>query len=134
MKPVYIALQHGKCAYCERGLEEGSLGSIEWDVEHYRPKSRVQVWPAINGPLKDSFNFNTGTASSTGYYLLPYQPLNYLATCKVCNSPLKSDYFPIAKRRLTAVGNLERLAKEEPFLIYPIGSTPHPTVETNRPL
>jgi hypothetical protein len=55
VKQVYIALQCGKCAYCERALEDGALGKIEWDVEHFRPKSRVQVWPTAKSSLSAIF-------------------------------------------------------------------------------
>jgi len=44
VKPVYMALQKGKCAYCERSLEPGPEGNIEWDGEHFRPKSQVREW------------------------------------------------------------------------------------------
>jgi hypothetical protein len=38
IKPVFMALQHDKCAFCERKLEGGELGTIEHDIEHFRPK------------------------------------------------------------------------------------------------
>lgn len=119
IKPVFIRLQGGKCAFCERKLEEGQVGNIEWDVEHFRPKSRVELWPPPTLAL--GFTFPLGPASSKGYYLLPYNFLNYAASCKPCNSPLKRDFFPIAaKRRSVAEPNPKKLLKEKPYLIYPI--------------
>jgi hypothetical protein len=121
VKPVYIELQHGKCAFCERQLERGEYGPIEWDVEHFRPKSRVQAWPPDHEMRMLGFNFFCGSASAKGYYLLPYHILNYTASCKVCNSRLKRDYFPIAaKNRSLGEGNPARLLKEKPFLVYPL--------------
>jgi hypothetical protein len=121
VKPVFIELQHGKCAYCERKLEEGALGKIEWDVEHFRPKSKVRLWPPQGTGSRKTFPFGTGSASAKGYYLLPYHPLNYLASCKVCNSPLKSDFFPIAApRRSFSEPDPRKLLKERPFLPYPL--------------
>ena len=120
VKPVFMELQRAKCAYCERKLEEGDIGKIEWDVEHFRPKSAVTRWPPRSQTVE--FAFPLGPASQTGYYLLPYHPLNYLASCKVCNSPLKGDYFPIGARRRRLTGSDPRkLVTEQPYLIYPIG-------------
>lgn len=121
VKGVYIEVQRGKCAFCERQLERGEFAPIEWDVEHFRPKSRVQTWPTSTEAATLRFPFSCGPSSSIGYYLLSYHFLNYTASCKVCNSRLKRDYFPIgAKKRSLAEGNPERLLKEKPFLLYPV--------------
>lgn len=45
IKPVFMSLQHNKCAFCERRLEGPRHGRIEHDLEHFRPKSEVRVWP-----------------------------------------------------------------------------------------
>ena len=63
----------------------------------------------------------TGGESAKGYYLLAYHPRNYLASCKTCNSTLKSNCFPIAGRRNTRGGDPVRLASEKPLLPYPLG-------------
>ncbi len=121
IKPVFIRLQRGKCAFCERKLEEGQVGNIEWDVEHFRPKSRVEPWPPTTMAKALGFAIPLGPASSKGYYLLPYNFLNYAASCKPCNSPLKHDFFPIAAtRRSVAESNPKKLLKEKPYLPYPI--------------
>lgn len=59
---------------------------------------------------------------NSGYYLLPYHPFNYIATCKSCNSALKKNYFPIFGNYDLINENPEDLLRnEKPFLIYPIG-------------
>jgi hypothetical protein len=123
VKAVYRTLQHMKCAYCERKLEGGKEGGIEWDVEHYRPKSSVAAWPTSKAKsrLPQSLNFAMGLGSNKGYHLLPYEPLNYLAACKPCNTPRKSNFFPVAGRRNFKTNNAQLLRTEKPFLLYPIG-------------
>jgi len=97
IKPVYMALQGGsKCAYCERKMESIDYGKGEQDVEHFRPKGRVRPWK-IPQRLRDlGIEISEVPGEDHGYYLLPYHPFNYAASCKPCNSALKSDYFPIA--------------------------------------
>lgn len=46
IKRVHMELQHFKCGFCERRLEESAYGNIEHDVEHFRPKSEVEDWPS----------------------------------------------------------------------------------------
>lgn len=118
IKQVFIDLQFSKCGYCERLLGVGEMSSIEFDLEHFRPKSEVAVWPKN----ASTYNFPTGSASANGYYLLAYNLLNYLVACKKCNSPYKSSHFPIAApKRKIATDDLADLATEKPLLIYPIG-------------
>jgi hypothetical protein len=116
IKVVYIELQHNKCAYCERQLEDEEHGSIEHDVEHYRPKREVVPWQSST-----IAGVNSGTRS--GYFMLAYEPLNYCATCKVCNSTLKHQYFPISgKPGRKGARDIAKLdASEQPCLPYPIG-------------
>lgn len=120
VKPVYIALQRNKCVFCERKFETREYGKIEYDLEHFRPKSSVKVWP--NASSEFNYDFPTGSASSKGYYWLAYDSLNYAASCKVCNSTLKSNYFPIARNRGRATSAPEQLRSEEPYLCYPISN------------
>jgi hypothetical protein len=122
IKIVYMEIQNAKCAYCERKLESGQVGRIEWDIEHYRPKGKVKAWPPAKLAKKLSYNVRLSPASNNGYYLLPYDLSNYLTACKVCNSPHKSDFFPIAaRRRILSSSSPEKLKKERPFIPYPIG-------------
>jgi hypothetical protein len=127
IKDVFLDLQHGKCAYCERKLGGKSYNRKEYDVEHYRPKSNVGQWPSkkvlqkLIESGKASYKFATGDASDTGYYLLPYNILNYTVACTGCNSTLKSSFFPVAKKRVLTSEDFEVLKKEEPFLLFPLG-------------
>ncbi len=118
VKPVFMKLQHNKCAYCERSLPTGDHGGgIEHDLEHFRPKSSGAVWPGGNG-----FSFATGTASPLGYFWLAYHLQNYAASCKKCNSPLKKNYFPVPSARGTVSTDPPTLnANEKQFLVQPIG-------------
>ena len=121
IKQVYIDLQGGKCGYCERRFGRDEKSRIEHDVEHFRPKGRIRKWP--EGNSSRSYSFATGPEASKGYYLLAYNCLNYLAACKKCNSPYKSDFFPIAgARRSATTEDFSCLAAEFPLLIYPISN------------
>ncbi len=124
IKDVYIALQHSKCAVCEKPLE----GRIEQDVEHFRPKAEVEPW-TMPADLVPEFTA-AGVAivqpddgsSEPGYRFLAYHPLNYAMACKPCNSVLKRNYFPVAKPRRTEARKPPSFAAERPLLIYPIGT------------
>ncbi len=125
IKPVYMRLQHNKCAYCERRLEGEPYGLLEHDVEHYRPKNGVKHWPdaKIQAERKIDYKFATGDEYDEGYYLLAFHIYNYIAACKSCNTPLKSSYFPIAGLRGPQSDDPSNLAAERPFLPYPISSS-----------
>ena len=118
VKPIYMEIQHNKCAYCERRLASASFGgAVEHDLEHFRPKSSVVDWPDAT-----AFTFSTGTASAAGYFWLAYHLLNYSASCKKCNSGLKLNYFPVGAIRGAAANDpISLVDLEKPFLIYPIG-------------
>lgn len=118
IKSIYMRLQFNKCAYCERRLEEFS---IEHDMEHFRPKSSVKIWPDAKQSDHPTYFFNTGSPMSSGYFWLAYAPWNYASTCKSCNSALKANFFPIAGQRGQSGHNILRLRTERAFLIYPIG-------------
>ena len=67
-------------AYCERRLEGTPYGTIEHDIEHFRPKKAVEQWPPARGAQapRTVWRFRTGTAWADGYYLLAY-PIMKLA-------------------------------------------------------
>lgn len=112
IKPVFMTLQHDKCAYCERQLGSVEHGKGEFDMEHYRPKSEVKEWRS------------RGDGSSTGYAKLAYHLENYAVACKSCNNGLKSSYFPIEGIRNTAGDDPATLnLSEKPLLLFPIGDT-----------
>jgi hypothetical protein len=122
VKPVFMRAQFNKCVFCERQLENEQYGKIEFDVEHFRPKSSVKAWPDPDGHPDLDYAFGTGDASPSGYYWLAYDVENYAASCKPCNSALKSNYFPIAGDRGTAGSSVTDLYREQPLLCYPLGS------------
>ena len=120
VKPIYMHIQNCKCIFCERQLEGTEYGTIEHDLEHFRPKSSVKVWPPKK--LNTDYSVNLGSVSKTGYYWLAYDILNYAACCKVCNTPLKSNFFPVGGKRKTTPVPLASLKSEKPYLCYPIGN------------
>ncbi|KRG76693.1 hypothetical protein ABB28_02550 [Stenotrophomonas chelatiphaga] len=124
IKQVYIELQHEKCAYCESRLAGHALASKVHEVEHFRPKSRVSAWPPATG--KGAVGFlppcAVGRASTRGYYLLAYHPLNYVIACTRCNSTLKADFFPVRGRRSTRASTPRAARAEDPLLVYPLGT------------
>ena len=124
VKVVYMRLQHSKCAYCERQLESEKYGSIEHDLEHFRPKKKAKPWK-LSKALEEAGVVLTAPLdgkADPGYHLLAYNPLNYCTACKSCNSRLKSDYFPIEGPRSTDVDDPVRLRSELPLLVNPVGN------------
>jgi hypothetical protein len=124
VKRVYMGIQFDKCIYCERQLASPELGgTIEHDLEHFRPKNGVEAWPTaeMRRSRNIDFAFPLGHAYPSGYYWLAYHPLNYSAACKKCNTPLKLNFFPIAGRRGPRKAGPSDLQSEKPYLIYPLG-------------
>lgn len=115
IKEVYVKLQNSKCIYCETKLKGAQKALIDYDIEHFRPKNKVKAW---NGT--GNYGFPTGTAG-TGYYWLAFEPWNYAASCKPCNSRLKSNFFPIRNRRGRPHATVRQLQAEGAFLCYPLG-------------
>ncbi|WNG14228.1 hypothetical protein [Cystobacter fuscus] len=122
VKGVYMALQHHKCAYCERPMAESPYANIEYDVEHFRPKSRVIPWPDAKTAKELRIRYKVRSGNPKGYPLLAHEPHNYVVTCKVCNSPLKADHFPIDGELSAEGSDIAKLnAEEKPLLIVPLG-------------
>jgi len=124
IKPVFLRLQHDKCAFCERKLESATYGLVEHDVEHYRPKSEVKGWPTpeIRARRQIAYKFATGGDSTRGYPVLAHAPLNYVTSCKTCNTALKSSFFPVAGPRSKSTSeDVRKYAGEAPLLVYPLG-------------
>jgi hypothetical protein len=120
VKPVFIEIQKQKCVFCERQFETAEYGRIEYDLEHFRPKSSVEPWPPKG--WKVTYQSAMGDPSPTGYFWLAYDLQNYAASCKVCNTPLKSNYFRVAGSRGAAETAVDKLQREKPYLCYPIGT------------
>jgi uncharacterized protein (TIGR02646 family) len=97
LKRHLFELFGGKCAYCEAIARHVSSG----DVEHYRPKARVQ-----------------GEPDHPGYYWLAYQVENLLPACELCNrAGGKMNRFPVedGTRAVDPTG----LETERPLLLNP---------------
>lgn len=111
IKQLYVELQESKCAYCERKL---GTAAIEWDVEHFRPKGPVDRWRSALGTalVEDD--------GGEGYFLLAYVPQNYLASCKVCNSMYKRNYFPVRREHRFWTDDFSALSEEQPYLLNPL--------------
>ncbi len=128
VKSIYMKVQNNKCVFCERQFEGVDSGKIEHDLEHFRPKGKVDAWPA-GGNSSPRYDFATGDEFAPGYYWLAYNLTNYAAACKVCNSVFKKAFFPISASRAELPRNtqngfeLGKLADEQPFLCYPLGET-----------
>ncbi|MGM7281294.1 hypothetical protein ABRY74_05610 [Pseudomonas guariconensis] len=122
VKPVFMKLQLNKCVFCERQFESPLYGTIEFDLEHFRPKSNVLAWPDQQRHSALNYTVAMGDTSEQGYFWLAYDPLNYAASCKVCNSIFKSNYFPIAGARGAVESSVADLTTERPYLCYPLGT------------
>lgn len=121
IKQVYIDLQHSKCAFCEKPLE----GRIEQDVEHFRPKGKVTPWSPSQGLLDEGLVLTQPADESDepGYKHLAYHPLNYVMSCKNCNSVFKKNLFPISGVRRTDAKKPPAVSIEKPLLVYPVGDS-----------
>ncbi len=94
---------HGKCCYCERKRDM----KRESDVEHFRPKARVEE-----------------ETDHPGYWWLAYDWDNYLLACKNCNQERKKDHFPLLSGGIRAFNAEDDLSGEKPVLIHPIADDP----------
>ncbi|MFH1137582.1 MAG: hypothetical protein V1816_16050 [Pseudomonadota bacterium] len=123
VKVVYLRLQHGKCAYCERQLESEEYGQVEHDLEHFRPKKAAKPWTAPLALREAGIKITAPVNGDAdpGYHLLAYNPLNYCTSCKTCNSGLKKDFFPIEGKRESKGADPARLSSEKPLLVNPVG-------------
>jgi len=107
VKTTLVAMQHGKCCYCESDVRHVSPG----DVEHYRPKSASQQ--TENTPLE-----------KPGYYWLVYAWGNLLFACDYCNRSCKKNFFPLDVHSTYCRSHNEDLSQERPLLIHPVIDNP----------
>lgn len=99
-----MAIQSGKCCYCESSLGQSSLNHIE----HFRPKGSVRC---------------AGRRSYPGYYWLAYTWENLLLVCQCCNNA-KSDKFPLQDESQRARSHRHDLSAEVPLLVNPAAENP----------
>lgn len=131
IKEVFVLLQEFKCIYCEFPLpkvdsESAERVAVDYDVEHFRPKNRVTSWPDAEAlarrPSLQDYAAKVRMGDPTGYLRLALDPLNYLVSCKPCNSSYKSDRFPIAGHPDSEAVDRRALdAVEKPLLLFPFG-------------
>ncbi len=122
VKPLYMTLQgENKCVYCERKFGSVEASTVEYDLEHFRPKSHVDEWPVPQSLLQVGVIVTKPKATNTGYYLLPYHLENYSSSCKTCNTRYKLDRFPIGGAYSMQGTDPRLLLSEQPLLIYPMG-------------
>jgi uncharacterized protein (TIGR02646 family) len=95
--------QHKKCCYCERHRD----WKREPDIEHYRPKGKVD---------KDTRH--------QGYWWLAYTWSNLLFSCKRCNAEYKKTQFPLRQGGTRSYGPTDKLDMELPWLINPSKEDP----------
>ncbi len=101
LKGHLFELFHGKCAYCESRVLHVTSG----DVEHYRPKKKVEE-----------------DTTHPGYYWLAYDIDNLLPSCEQCNRTRgKMNRFPVRDFRARRPGELNG---EEPLLLHPYVHNP----------
>lgn len=98
IKDVLFMMHCEKCCYCERKRTR----QREMDVEHYRPKARVDR-----------------EVDHQGYWWLAYDWNNYLWSCKSCNQGYKKDEFPLLPGGVRAEKEGHDLSLEKPCLINP---------------
>ena len=121
VKPIFMEIQGAKCCFCERKFESGELGRHELDIEHFRPKKKVEKWECPQS-LIDAGVWQTPLSDAgKGYHLLPYHLLNYAVACKPCNSGRKKEYFPISGRYDLDGEDPGAMDAEKPWLLYPVG-------------
>jgi hypothetical protein len=97
LKRHLFDLFDGKCAYCDARVTHVDVG----DVEHYRPKKRVD-----------------GEPSHPGYYWLAYDVSNFLPACALCNRGRgKANHFPVVEG--TRARDPNGLPTEQPLLFHP---------------
>ncbi|MBW8050571.1 MAG: hypothetical protein FVQ77_09570 [Cytophagales bacterium] len=99
--------QNKKCCFCEREREE----KRESDLEHYRPKAKVNDEPKHNG-----------------YWWLAYNWENYLFSCKPCNETYKGNQFPLMSAGQRAFQESDDLDLELPVLLDPYKDNPESAI------
>jgi 5-methylcytosine-specific restriction endonuclease McrA len=92
-KPQLFKDQHGKCAYCEKRLEQASY----YETEHYRPKDY--------------------------YWWLAWTWENLLFACFECNRMHKGTQFPLEDETARLVAEAPPPGTEAPLLIDPFDTS-----------
>lgn len=107
VKNKLIAIQHGKCCFCESRITHISYG----DVEHFRPKG---------GYSQDTDD----DLHRPGYYWLAYNWANLFLSCQLCNQRFKKNLFPLEIPGERASSHHDDIAREQPLFIHPSNDDP----------
>ncbi|MBM4042479.1 MAG: hypothetical protein FJ290_28640 [Planctomycetes bacterium] len=107
VKTALIAMQHGKCCFCESKITHIAYG----DVEHFRPKAGYRQQPGDG-------------LSRPGYYWLAYEWSNLFLACELCNRRFKECLFPLRDSSQRATCHKHDLDREEPLLLDPTQRDP----------
>jgi uncharacterized protein (TIGR02646 family) len=104
VKQALLAVQYGKCCFCESKVRHIASG----DIEHFRPKAAVRQ--TVDGPLE-----------VPGYYWLAYDWTNLYFCCERCNRRQKANLFPLLdpSKRVRTHSRARDVRKEQPLFIDP---------------
>jgi uncharacterized protein (TIGR02646 family) len=102
-----MAMQHGKCAFCESKVAHISYG----DVEHFRPKAAYR-------------QSETAKLKKPGYFWLAYSWDNLFFTCELCNRRHKANLFPLTRESGRAHLHNDDVTAESPMFINPAEEDP----------
>lgn len=102
VKKVLIALQNGKCCFCQGMVIDTSHG----DIEHFRPKGGYQ-------------QTEEQSLQKPGYYWLAYDFSNLFFACQKCNEVYKRNYFPLADESKRATSPDHDCSREESLILHP---------------
>ncbi len=105
IKDELIKLQHNKCCFSEAKL----LGDYG-DVEHFRPKGRIDEYPA-------------GKQFYPGYYWLAYDWSNLFLCKQIINVSFKRNYFPLLDESKRNHSHHD-CNSEDPVIIDPCAEDP----------
>lgn len=100
-RPLWL-WQAKKCCYCERRRDLRR----EPDVEHFRPKTKIDREPGL------------------GYWWLAYEWSNLFFACKACNQEYKRTQFPLEEDGVRAEPGQPDLSSERPTLANPAEEDP----------
>jgi len=107
VKDSLVAIQNGKCCFCEAKITHIDDG----DIEHFRPKKGYR-------------QSNSDTLHKPGYYWLSYDWDNLFLACTKCNQRNKKNLFPLMRGSLRAISHNRNVDIEMPVFIHPSKENP----------
>ena len=107
VKDSLVAIQNGKCCFCEAKITHIDDG----DIEHFRPKKGYR-------------QSNSDSLHKPGYYWLSYDWDNLFLACTKCNQRNKANLFPLMSDSQRATSHNINIDKEKPIFIHPSKENP----------